>query len=92
MINQTVPIKSFIFYSDPGHGWVEVPRSMLIALKILDKITPYSYQRNNMAYLEEDNDAMTFFEAYKAKYGIEPKFDYKFNEGSAIRGYNRFSK
>jgi hypothetical protein len=51
------------FYSDPGHGWLEVPRSLLHELDIADKITPYSYQRGEDVFLEEDCDLSTFADA-----------------------------
>lgn len=48
---------SFTYYTDPGHGWVEVPLELIHELGLTNKITPYSYQRGDMAYLEEDCDA-----------------------------------
>lgn len=65
--------KSFDVYSDPGHGWVKVPFSVLRKLGIVDKITPYSYQRGGFAYLEEDCDMSTLIAALKDR-GITPKF------------------
>ena len=44
----------FRFISDPGHGWLEVPRSLLSELGILEEITTYSYQKKELVYLEED--------------------------------------
>lgn len=56
----------FDVLTDPGHGWIKVPKKLLAELGIADKITPYSYMRGDFAYLEEDADASTFFEAMKA--------------------------
>lgn len=56
-------MQTFTFYTDPGHGWVEVPRSLLNELDIADKITPYSYQRGDDVFLEEDCDLSTFADA-----------------------------
>ena len=54
------------FYSDPGHGWLEVDRDLLVNLGIDEEITPYSYQRGEKVYLEEDCDFSTFAQAMKA--------------------------
>jgi hypothetical protein len=32
-------METFTYYTDPGHGWVEVPRALLHELGIADKIT-----------------------------------------------------
>ena len=45
------------FISDPGHGWLEVPMSIVESLHIKDEISKYSYLYKGMAYLEEDCDA-----------------------------------
>lgn len=45
-----------ILYSDPSHGWAKVRKSVLANLGIANDISPYSYQRGDYAYLEEDND------------------------------------
>ena len=65
---------TFTFHSDPGHGWLEVPRKMLTELGIDGEITGYSYQRGGLAYLEEDCDAGTFIKAYQDKHGKRPEF------------------
>lgn len=56
-------MQTFTHYTDPGHGWVEVPRSLLNELGIADKITSYSYQRGEDVFLEEDCDLLTFARA-----------------------------
>ena len=53
-------VKSYCFFTDPGHGWLRVPLKELTPIQ--DKITPYSYMRGKYAYLEEDCDASTFLE------------------------------
>ena len=78
-------------YTDPGHGWVKVPIARLVKLGIVDKITPYSYMRNETAYLEEDCDFSTYVGALKAN-GIDVKFKEKHtNKSSKIRSYRCFS-
>ena len=58
------------FHQDGGHGWLCVKRSELEALGIADRITPFSYQKNQSVYLEEDLDYTTYHDALKQR-GIE---------------------
>ena len=53
------------FFSDSGHGWLEVPRKELDSLGIGLRISGYSYQSENgrMVYLEEDCDLTTYLRA-----------------------------
>jgi hypothetical protein len=61
---QKVPLKpEFYFYTDPGHGWLEVPRALLHELGIAEKISAYSYQRGETVFLEEDCDYFRFHQA-----------------------------
>ena len=55
------------FFTDPGHGWVEVPISLVRELNIANKISHYSYRKHNLAFLEEDCDAGLLIEALKAR-------------------------
>ena len=83
--------RKFDIYDDPGHGWLKVPVSLLGRLGIAGKITSYSYLRGKFAYLEEDCDARTFLEAYRAKFDIDPKFSFHpSNKRSKIRSYKSF--
>ena len=83
-------MKTFKFYSDPGHGWLAVKRQLLIDLNIADKITYFSYQRGKTVYLEEDCDCHTFYNALKQNQ-IEFTVDEQFtNNQSPIRSYGRF--
>lgn len=81
--------KSFIFYQDPGHGWVAVSRKDLAAIGLTaDNFSRYSHRSSsgNTFYLEEDCDAPIFFAAYLAKYGEKPTFvDKHTNNRSRIR-------
>ena len=58
-------MKHFIFYSDPGHGWLMVPRALLDQLGISGKVSAYSYQRVDDVFLEEDCDYSLFDKAMK---------------------------
>ena len=84
--------QEYIMHSDAGHGWLEVNRQELIDLGIEDKISEFSYQKDNKVYLEEDCDASLFLSAIKEKgqkYGWKEKFD---GNTSPIRKYDRYSK
>jgi hypothetical protein len=86
-------MKSLTFYSDAGHGWLKVKKAELVALGIADKITAYSYQYKEYAYLEEDCDLSTYVEAIgREKWeSIKNKIPLKISEFSRIRTYARYS-
>jgi hypothetical protein len=50
----------FYFYTDPGHGWLDVPRALLHELGIAERVSSYSYQRGDSVFLEEDCDYSLF--------------------------------
>ena len=58
--------RKLTFYTDPGHGWLEVSRADLGALGIAGNVSNYSYQNRDRVYLEEDCDATLYLEAAKA--------------------------
>ena len=62
----------YLFFEDPGHGWLEVTRDELRQLGIADKISHYSYQSRDgsKVFLEEDSDLMKFAEATGWKRGM----------------------
>lgn len=61
--------KKFLFYVDPGHGYLRVPLSLLEELGITKLISNYSTKSVTYAFLEEDLDASTFAKAYESKFG-----------------------
>lgn len=78
-------------YEDPGHGWGAVKRQVLIDLGIADKITPYSYQKGDTVYLEEDCDLSTLVTKL-ATNGIVIKWERKYHYNrSPIRNYQSYS-
>jgi hypothetical protein len=78
------------FYSDPSHGWLQVPHSLVNQLGIANKISRYSYMDANSAYLEEDCDLSIFMQKAKET-GLEIGFiDRYTNYDSPIRRYNRY--
>lgn len=79
-----------IFHEDPGHGWIQVPRSLIEVLQIGNRISSYSYQSGNLCYLEEDDDAAVLMEACKRE-GIKIEFiEQSTNNDSFIRSLERF--
>lgn len=78
-------------YSDSGHSWAAVKRSVLSEIGILHKITEYSYQKGGTVYLEEDVDFPLFVtEMSRYHYFIMHKhIDH--GDRSVIRSYSRFS-
>ena len=80
-------IMKLTVYSDPGHAWVKIKKSKLLELNIHDRISGYSYQRKDYAYLEEDADVSVLITKLK-----EHNIDDSFNEvvsarRSRIRNY-----
>jgi hypothetical protein len=59
-------MQTFTFYSDPGHGWLAVPRELLHELGIADEISGCSRQRLETVFLEEDSDLFRFTRAMGA--------------------------
>ena len=79
------------FYTDPAHGWLEVKRSDLIALKIEDNISHFSYEKGAKVYLEEDNDLMTYLKAAQAAgWHVDINESVSTNSDSFIRLLNRY--
>lgn len=55
--------RTFMVYSDPGHAWIKVSKAFLrqiIGSHWRDIFTPFSYERGDHVYLEEDVDAHRF--------------------------------
>ena len=84
--------KTYTFYSDPSHGWLEVSKKELQELSILKNVSEYSYINQDMIYLEEDSDASIFINSYKSKYGMNPKIYEPIQDNNDIRNYSRFKK
>lgn len=83
---------AFKFYSDPSHGWLEVPRKLAAQVGVLDQITPYSHQKGANLYLEEDCDANRFVQAYEAKFGPIKTVAINSNTASIVRKYPSFRR
>lgn len=84
--------KSFVFYSDFGHGWLEVKLEDVTELSLQDKISGFSYTSGDWFYLEEDSDAQLFIKAYEQKYGkIDIQEQYEDGD-SFIKGLNHYRR
>lgn len=81
------------FISDPGHGWLKVKRSELNILGIDQQITPFSYQRGEWVYLEEDGDAELFVQTKKARLQTVRYRERNANRrASRVRNYDPYRK
>ena len=84
----------YTFYTDPGHGWLRVPMTEIVALNIADKISSYSYQKNGYVYLEEDCDMGLFVLATttedKARQWCSDNIIDVYHERTPIRAYDRY--
>ena len=78
------------FYSDPGHGWAAVDRDTLVKLNIINRITPYSYQKGHTVYLEEDCDMTTLAQALAQEQDTLELEHHHTDDRSPIRNYPRF--
>lgn len=81
---------TIIIYSDPFHAWGKVKRSVLHNLGIADQITPYSYQRGEYVYLEEDCDLSTLCMALNQRNTRIKFVEKSTNRDSRIRSYERY--
>jgi hypothetical protein len=83
---------TYNFYSDAGHGWLEVGRDELAMLHIDDQISHYSYTKGDKVYLEEDCDASLFINALE-NLGVKFTFNsITSNNDSPIRMMKRYTK
>ena len=82
--------KVFTHFTDPAHGWIKVSKQLLKELGIATKITAYSYQKGDYAYLEEDCDASLFVEEYEKQTGQKIKTVTSYAHRSAIRNFQSY--
>jgi len=79
------------FFSDPGHGWLCVPTEQIRTLGLTNKISQYSYMRDNVVFLEEDCDAPLFVEAAKAAGWAMEFSEINTDNDSNIRRFKRYN-
>ena len=75
------------YIHDPGHGWLEVPVAELRRLGIAGDISPYSYRKGRMAYLEYHSDVDVYLRALEARGEPRPVIDDVYEEDTPIRHY-----
>ena len=79
------------FYNDLGHGWCKIKRSHPVFKDVAHRISPYSYQRGEYVYLEEDCDFAIFFDHLQAVGGWKYTFrEHYANKRSRIRSYDNY--
>lgn len=74
------------FFEDAAHGWLEVPKALCEKFKI--KPSQFSYENDDMYYLEEDCDASKFDE-YCGAIGFKYEAIRLYEEKSIVRNYRR---
>lgn len=79
-----------LHYVDPGHSWLRVSHKMLKKLGIADKISSFSYQRTEYAYLEEDVDMTTFMQAMESRGQRVTFVTRSTNRQCRIRNYDHY--
>lgn len=83
----------FKYYTDPGHSWLEVPDALISQLKLVEKISGYSYHNLGRTYLECDCDMAEFIDAWEDWTGKEfsgDLVDEIYQEQSKIRGFGHY--
>lgn len=82
---------TFDHYADPMHGWVRVNKKVLREFwgpYWRKYFSPYSYERGDWAYLEEDQDAHVLMTGLKDA-DVEVHFrEHHTNNNSRIRSYS----
>ena len=79
--------EAYKFFTDPGHGWLEVTRDEINRLGVVP--SRYSYMREDLVYLEEDCDASAFIRA-KKELGEKVETTEIYRVHTAIRNYPSF--
>lgn len=80
----------FTFHSDPGHGWLEVPRSLLDILGIAGDVSRYSYTDGPHAFLEEDCDMPRLLRLLDERQATYELREIYINRDHWIRSLQRF--
>lgn len=83
---------TLIHYQDPAHGWIKCSIGLLYGLGIADKISRYSYRRNESVYIEEDGDFYTLLTAAEIQ-GLDIVLRSKHTDKSSrIRSYKQYGE
>lgn len=78
---------TFTFWTDPGHGWLEVrvAEAAIVGLKPSD-FSECSYRTGQRLFLEEDCDAPLFINAWKNSGRTITIVEENDNDESFVRG------
>ena len=77
----------FTLTQDPGHGWLIVTVGEISALGLVEAdFSPFSYRMGARVALEEDLDAGTFLNAYRAAYDHAPLINVD-HHGDRVRSW-----
>lgn len=84
--------QSYMFFSDPSHGWLKVTRKELEAMGLQKLISSYSYvdARREYVYLEEDRDAGLFLKAKDERGELPRLLESHTDSDSPIRNLARY--
>jgi hypothetical protein len=74
MSSDILPPITLVFYTDAGHGWLKVEKSLFAKHQV--SISDYSYQDKFHYYLEEDCDAPSFTTELERYYRVIVKHEY----------------
>lgn len=90
MMNDALNNGEIVFWTDPGHGWLQVPRPLIAEMKKEGmKVSGYSYADSNFFYLEEDCDASAFCACFPwINFSQEYRVAQKYSESIFIRQLN----
>ena len=80
----------FEYMQDPGHGWLKVPKSMVLTMGVSKDISRYSYMDDEYAYLEEDCDMPLFLRAVEAR-GYRISLVDSYHDDNRVRRLNSYA-
>jgi len=87
-MHKQYPPFEFRFFTDDGHGWLEVPLLQLLQMGIAHEISRFSYMKGDYVYLEEDIDINVFLSRFtNDQYTLE---HFHVRGDAPIRQYKRF--
>ena len=78
----------YTYHQDPAHGWIEVPLSEVVRLRL--NPSRYSYRKAERVFLEEDSDGSEWAKAKKDAGELFNLKEVHVNYDSFIRSFPRF--
>lgn len=77
--------KALEYMQDPGHGWLQVPKELILELGIVGDISLCSYVDEHFGYLEEDCDMPLFLHAVSKRSDITVDLVETYHEDGRVR-------